>query len=58
MDIKNIESCLKCGEVMAKGDLKNHICYANLKKDKKLIDEILGNENIKVEKKGVKNGKT
>ena len=48
MDIKNIESCLKCGEVMAKGDLKNHICYANLKTEKtKLIDEILGEDNGK-----------
>ena len=53
MEIKNIECCLKCAEIVDKGTLKTHICYANLKQEVKQekteIKEIL--------KKGVKNVK-
>jgi hypothetical protein len=37
--IKNYTCCLKCGESILKENLKNHICYENLKQEKKEIKE-------------------
>ena len=57
MDLNNLWCCNKCAEYTTKEEAKNHICYANLKKEKKEIEEELSEIIEKIEDKPKKRGK-